>query len=359
MFNTQQFYIYSLLLHNIDLVDEKQIENIIKEELGKSGLTDLKTLKQKKDFIKGLLQDKKNSDFYNKIITNISILQNILNGLQINKLKEVIINYYEQNNIKNNNDELTNLLRIYHYFKDLKDDRTIKLLEIIKNLIDKYIDDFINFGNIDDYIILLKKYEYNLDIILEKKFIIECGLLYTHFNSKTFDSIWHYFVKNQDRKLNKTLIDKYVYEYKNEKNQEDEYKNECIINKFLMYKILESIFNTISIYKKNSINDIKKIHDIIIDIITSMKVSINFKNHICYMFKIYFNIKIFDEYEKYLFDKNLTMDSIEIKYVLHKFIEYDYNNLSKNEKNINNFKIIYELSSDKINKIKNMQNNFY
>ena len=32
MFNTQQFYIYSLLLHNIDLVDEKQIENIIKEE---------------------------------------------------------------------------------------------------------------------------------------------------------------------------------------------------------------------------------------------------------------------------------------------------------------------------------------
>ena len=301
-FNTQQFYIYSLLLHNIDLVDEKQIENIIKEELGKSGLTDLKTLKQKKDFIKSLIQNKY-SYICNYFITNISILQNILNGLQINKLKEVIINYYEQDNMKNNDDELTNLLRIYHYFKDFKNFKDdIKLLEIIKNLIDKYIDDFINFDNINEYIILLKKYEYNLDMILEKKFIIECGLLYTHFNSKTFDSIWHYFVKNQDRKLNKILIDKYI----------SGYKNECILKQFLGYIIHYSIFNTISIYKKNSINDIKKIHDIIIDIIANLKV---FRVHhrilySCGLFKIYFNIKNFDEYEKYIFDKNLTMDSI-------------------------------------------------
>lgn len=346
-FNTQQFYIYSLLLYNIDLLDEKQIENIIKEEYGIKGLYDLKTLKQKKAVFTGLIQNK-NSDFYNKMIINMYVLQYILNGLQIHKLKEVIINYYEHNNMKNNDDEITNLLKIYHYFKDfLKIDKTIKLLEIIKNLIDNYINDFITLGNIDDYIILLKKYEYNLDMILEKKFIIECSLLYTHFNSKTFDSIWHYFVKNQDRKLNKTLIDKYIFDYNN--HNINTYK----IQNFMSYLIIKSMNNTISIYKKNSINDIKKIHDIIIDIIANLKFCSNFKYYITVLFKRYFNIKNFDEYEKYLFDKNLTIDSIEIKYVLHKFIEYDYNNLPKEEQNIDNFKIIYELSSDKINKIKN------
>lgn len=342
-FNTNQLYIYSLLLYNIDLLDEKQIDNIIKEELGKSGLSDLKTLKQKKDFLKGLIQNK-NSDFYNKMITNMSVLQYILNGLHIHKLKEVIINYYEHNNMKNSDDEITNLLKIYHYFKDfLENDRTIKLLEIIKNLIDKYINDFITLGNIDDYIILFKKYEYNLDMILEKKFIIECGLLFTHFNGKTFNSIWNYFVKNQDRTLNKTLIDKYIFDYNN---------HNIKIQNFMSYLIIKSINNTISIYKKNSIDDIKKIHEIIIDIIANLKFCSNFKWYITVLFKIYFNIKNFDEYEKYIFDKNLTMDSIEIKYLLHKFIEYDYNNLPKEEQIIDNFKIIYELSSDKINKIK-------
>ena len=346
-FNTYQFYIYSLLLYNIDLLDEKQIDNIIKEEDGKNALEKISTPELKKKYLKGMITDK-NSDFYNKMIKNMYVLQNILNGLQINKLKEVIINYYEHNNMKNNDEELTNLVHIYHYFKYfvyfVKDDKTIKLLEIIKNLIDKYIDDFISFGNIDDYIILFKKYEYNLDMILEKKFIIECGLLYTHFNSKTFDSIWNYFIHNHTKKLNKTLIDKYV----------SAYKNKCIVNHLLDHVIQYSIFNTISIYKKNNINDIKKIHDIIIDIITSIKVILLSTREFYerYMFKIYFNIKNFDEYEKYLFDKNLTIDSIEIKYVLHEFIKYDYNNLPKEEQYIDNFKIIYELSTDKINKIK-------
>jgi small GTP-binding protein len=52
-------YTYRTAIYNMDKLEEKQIDDIIKEECGKSGLSDLKTLKQKKDFLKGLIEDKK------------------------------------------------------------------------------------------------------------------------------------------------------------------------------------------------------------------------------------------------------------------------------------------------------------
>jgi len=52
-------YTYRTAIYNMDKLEEKQIDDIIKEECGKSGLSDLKTLNKKKDFLKGLIEDKK------------------------------------------------------------------------------------------------------------------------------------------------------------------------------------------------------------------------------------------------------------------------------------------------------------
>lgn len=52
-------YTYRTAIYNMDKLEEKQIDNIIKEEAGKSGLSDLKTLEAKKKFLKGFIEDKK------------------------------------------------------------------------------------------------------------------------------------------------------------------------------------------------------------------------------------------------------------------------------------------------------------
>jgi small GTP-binding protein len=52
-------YTYRTAIYNMDKLEEKQIDNIIKEEAGKSGLTDLKNLDIKKKYLKGMIADKK------------------------------------------------------------------------------------------------------------------------------------------------------------------------------------------------------------------------------------------------------------------------------------------------------------
>jgi len=52
-------YTYRTALYNIDSLDEKQIDNIIKEEEGKNGLNVLTTLSLKKKYLKGMIADKK------------------------------------------------------------------------------------------------------------------------------------------------------------------------------------------------------------------------------------------------------------------------------------------------------------
>jgi hypothetical protein len=56
---SSQLYVYRGAAYNIDSLDDKQIDNIIKEECGKTELAKLKTPEIKKKFIKGLITDKK------------------------------------------------------------------------------------------------------------------------------------------------------------------------------------------------------------------------------------------------------------------------------------------------------------
>ena len=152
-FNTQQFYIYSLLLYNIDSLDEKQIDNIIKEECGKSGLSDLKTLKQKKDFLKGLIQDKKKKlpEAWMKC-TGYDLFQKYIKKIILN-YKQIIAYHIEQDIDKiladtkksnNNFDETTNNLEIINQrFRNLiatYNDKC-KVEEIISQSIKTKLDD--------------------------------------------------------------------------------------------------------------------------------------------------------------------------------------------------------------------------
>jgi len=89
-------YTYRTALYNIDSLDEKQIENIIKEEEGKNGLNGLTTLALKKKYLKGLIEDKKKKlpevwmkstgyDLFKKYMTKI-----------LNNYQQIILYHIEQ-----------------------------------------------------------------------------------------------------------------------------------------------------------------------------------------------------------------------------------------------------------------------
>jgi len=152
-------YTYRTAIYNIDSLDEKQIENIIKEECGKSGLSDLKTLKQKKDFLKGLIEDKKKKvpeswmkctgyDLFQKHIAKI-----------INNYQQIILYHIEQDVNKiladtkqsNNNFDTTsdNLEIINQRFRNLVAtyDNKCKVCEIIPISIETKLNEITQLMN--------------------------------------------------------------------------------------------------------------------------------------------------------------------------------------------------------------------
>jgi GTPase Era involved in 16S rRNA processing len=89
-------YTYRTALYNIDSLDEKQIDNIIKEEEGKNGLNGLTTLPLKKKYLKGMIADKKKKfpevwmkstgyDLFKKYMTKI-----------LNNYQQIILYHIEQ-----------------------------------------------------------------------------------------------------------------------------------------------------------------------------------------------------------------------------------------------------------------------
>lgn len=147
-------YTYRTAIYNIDSLDEKQIDNIIKEECGKSGLSDLKTLKQKKDFLKGLIQDKKKKlpEAWMKC-TGYDLFQKYMKKIILN-YQQIILYHIEQDVDKiladtkksnNNFDETTNKLEtINQRFKNLVSNCNVKynkVEEIIPQSIKTKLDD--------------------------------------------------------------------------------------------------------------------------------------------------------------------------------------------------------------------------
>jgi small GTP-binding protein len=151
-------YTYRTAIYNIDLLDEKQIDNIIKEECGKSGLSDLKNLKQKKDFLKGLIEDKKKklpSQWMKS--TGYDLFQKYMKKI-MNNYQQIITYHIEQDvdkilaDIKksnNNFDETVNNLEIINYrFKNLLYfANKYKIEEIIPHSINSKLGEITNLMN--------------------------------------------------------------------------------------------------------------------------------------------------------------------------------------------------------------------
>jgi GTPase Era involved in 16S rRNA processing len=156
-------YTYRTTLYNIDSLDEKQIDNIIKEEEGKNGLNGLTTLPLKKKYLKGMFADKKKKlpevwmkstgyDLFKKYMTKI-----------LNNYQQIILYHIEQDvdkilsDIKKNNmnfDEISdNLGQINLRLKNLiqTTDDKCKVEEIIYQSIKTKLDEITQLMN--NYII--------------------------------------------------------------------------------------------------------------------------------------------------------------------------------------------------------------
>ena len=158
-------YTYRTAIYNIDSLDEKQIDNIIKEECGKSGLSDLKILKQKRDFLKGLIEDKKKKlplqwmkstgyDLFQKHMMKImNNYQNIITN-HINQDVDKILVKVQQSNI--NFDETTKQLeeiniRFKNLFNNVVLNSKPKVEDIIPQTIKTKLDQIVQI--INNYII--------------------------------------------------------------------------------------------------------------------------------------------------------------------------------------------------------------
>ena len=93
---SQLLYVYRTALYNIDLLDEKQIDNIIKEEAGKVELAKLKTLENKKKYLKGMIADKKLKlkDTWMKS-TGYDLFQKYMTKI-LNNYQQIILYHIEQ-----------------------------------------------------------------------------------------------------------------------------------------------------------------------------------------------------------------------------------------------------------------------
>jgi len=154
-------YTYRTAIYNIDSLDEKQIDNIIKEECGKSGLSDLKTLNKKKDFLKGLIQDKKKKlpEAWMKC-TGYDLFQKYMKKIILN-YKQIIAYHIEQDVDKiladadkfgNEFDETANKLEMINMrFKNIITIYNCKVEQIISQQIKLKLEQIIQ--KMDNYLI--------------------------------------------------------------------------------------------------------------------------------------------------------------------------------------------------------------
>jgi len=126
-------YTYRTALYNIDSLDEKQIDNIIKEEEGKNGLNGLTTLPLKKKYLKGMIADKKKKlpevwmkstgyDLFKKYMTKI-----------LNNYQQIILYHIEQDV-----DKILADIKSSQINFDLVSDNLGQINSRLKNLIQTY-----------------------------------------------------------------------------------------------------------------------------------------------------------------------------------------------------------------------------
>jgi GTPase Era involved in 16S rRNA processing len=130
---SSQLYVYRAARYNIDSLDEKQIDNIIKEEAGKVELAKLKSIENKKKYLKGLITNKqlKLEDGWMRA-TGYNLFCNSINKIMTN-YQEIIQYHIEQ--------DVDKILDPIEKSQGEFDETTIKLEEInnrFKNLVSTY-----------------------------------------------------------------------------------------------------------------------------------------------------------------------------------------------------------------------------
>ena len=163
---SSQLYVYRGAMNNMDTLEEKQIDNLIKNEAGKHELKKLNTVELKKKFLRGLIKDKKSTllnDWmkdtgYNlfkqsldDIFAHYELM--IINHIKMDLTKinsSMITNYDEvSNNLEMINKRLLNLLKFTKH-KSVKDLIAIYKLDVLLTSITTKLNTFVLAG-IDTY----------------------------------------------------------------------------------------------------------------------------------------------------------------------------------------------------------------
>ena len=156
-----------------------------------------------------MINRRMNEEILNK--TGYDKLRNRINGIMILKISNMYYNYY-LNKTTISYDELINILHIYKYYKNFKNIDTITNLS--KNIIQLINDHLYNniynndIKDCDKHIELFEKYDYDLDKIMQIKFIFCFNILTcsldgninkANFDGNIFDFLWRYFTTNRNK----------------------------------------------------------------------------------------------------------------------------------------------------------------
>jgi GTPase SAR1 family protein len=257
---SSRLYIFRSVKNNIDVIDESQLDNIIKIECGKQELKKLNTVAKKRKFISGMLNDKSVYGDWMKS-TGYNCFQEYLNKIIVDNYNGII--YYHINislqkickdlNQTTNIDEIIEKLEeINIRISNLKSEVPKEIIGNI-NIINEYCNNYLKNG-VDTYTASSVKIA---DVFLNK--IVKYYTLiakwfkinpliesYTVIENKKYKLLNDEFIQNYDYTIYKQLTDK----------------------KLITDEILRlSITNTLTrdINKVNAIfNDLKNKHDITI-----------------------------------------------------------------------------------------------
>jgi len=341
-FNTSKFYIIRFVT-NIDYCEEKIMDIVIKEEDGKVAAAQLETPEKKKKYLKGMINRRMNEEILNK--TGYDKLRNRINGIMILKISNMYYNYY-LNKTTISYDELINILHIYKYYKNFKNIDTITNLS--KNIIQLINDHLYNniynndIKDCDKHIELFEKYDYDLDKIMQIKFIFCCNILTcsldgninkANFDGNIFDFLWRYFTTNRNKYIDTKIINKYSFLC-------DIYNIEKIVP--------EIITNTIKTIK--NIKNYKLQHQKFIEMTNKIYVSSNFINiYLQYLINNYSDNNLNSKDIIQYLSQDIDSNSDIYKYITHMFLNYEYNKIVK--KDLTSFNECYKMAIEKVDTI--------
>ena len=381
-------YTYRTAIYNMDKLEEKQIDNIIKEEAGKSGLSDLKTSEAKKKFLKGLIEDKKKKlpEAWMKS-TGYDLFQKYMKKIMLN-YKQIIAFHIEQDVdniladvIKSNNnfdDTTTKLEQINMRFKNLVAtyNNKCKVEEIIQQSIKLKLDQITQLMN--NYLIAgINTYTGNTRENAES-FISKIGKFFTKvsnlFKSNPLASSEEKLKLKRIELINNNLAEKYNAEdftelYTTKTIDLTKY-TQCVANtldkKLMTFdKLLESV-------KKITNNDEKFMNVIINKFTSSYKqdttftdflsileiIAVTTNNNIDIIWTVIecqlkaINNATFNQVYHYwinLNSVNILQETDEIKYMLFKVDNYIVKSMSSNYERFDTF-------NQHMNNIQNMYN---